>query len=162
MAKAEFKIQGIEELKRRLLKKKELIESQLDMRLLQLAENAVTHAKHNKGYKDHTANLKNTISFALFKDGELMKKVIGLNNELPHEEQDKAVDSSFIENKLEEYCQQGGVIKPSGYSLVIVAPMEYAQHVEHKGYNVLHLTKYFVQDEIKNELKEALEAIDCK
>ena len=81
MIKAELKINGLQQLQERLLEKKKQLEQQLDLRLLELCERAVTHAKENKGYKDHTANLKNTISFALFKDGELVRQHIGNNSE---------------------------------------------------------------------------------
>lgn len=159
MIKAEFKINGLQQLKERLLEKKKLLEQQLDLRLLELCERAVTHAKENKGYKDHTANLKNTISFALFKDGELVKQHIGNNSEAKNGE---AANPADVNERLNEYCDKEGVVSPKGYSLIIVAPMEYAQHVEHKGYNVLHLTKYFLRDELKKELSEALDSISMK
>lgn len=159
MVNVSFKIKGLQQLQQRLLEKQKQLEAQLDMRLLQLCERAVTHAKNNKGYKDHTANLKNTISFALFKDGELVSQHIGVNTEAREGE---VANPSKIKERLFEYCNSDGVINPHGYSLVIVAPMEYAQHVEHKGHNVLHLTKYFLHDELKKELSEALDSIFVK
>lgn len=159
MVKVSFKIEGLQQLQQKLLEKKKQLEDQLDMRLLELCERAVTHAKDNKGYKDHTANLKNTISFALFKDGELVRQHIGINTEAKEGEAANPADSN---DRLSEYCNSDGVVNPRGYSLVIVAPMEYAQHVEHKGYNVLHLTKYFLHDELKKELSEALHSIGVK
>ncbi len=154
-----LKIQGLEELKRQIHEKKMELERQLDTRLLQLCEEAVAHAKLQKGYKDHTANLKNTISFALYKDGELVRNYIGINNELPKDLQDKKVLGDFVESRLEDYCRKDGVVVPVGYSLVIVAPMDYAQFVEDKGYNVLHLTKYYLEDGLKRELEEAFNAV---
>lgn len=159
MVKVSFKIQGLQQLQQRLLEKKKQLEQQLDLRLLELCERAVTHAKENKGYKDHTANLKNTISFALFKDGELVRQHIGNNSEAKNGE---AANQADVNERLNEYCDSEGVVSPKGYSLVVVAPMEYAKHVEHKGYNVLHLTKYFLHDELKKELSEALENIGIK
>ena len=153
--KAEFKVNGLRELQRRLNERKEALQRVLNMKLLQLAEEAVTHAKHNKGYKDRTANLKNSISFALFYNGELITQQIGnipLPNEAPKEHQG-------VESNLESFCSEQGVVRPKGYSLIIVAGMEYGVYVEQKGYNVLHLTKYYLRDEMKKILEETIEEI---
>lgn len=153
--KTEFKVQGLERLQQRLLERKEALMKVLNMKLLQLAEEAVSHAKHNKGYKDRTANLKNSISFALFFDGELVTQQIGdipQPNEAPKGHQG-------VQSNLEQYCQQEGVVRPSGYSLIVVAGMEYGAYVEHRGYNVLHLTKYFLHDEMRKILKETIDEI---
>lgn len=150
MAKIKFELNGIEQLKQRLMEKKAMLEIDLEMRLLHLAEDAVKHAKEHKGYKDRTGNLKNSISFALYKDGECVNIRLG--------EGDENAAPAFIESKLKEYAAE--VVKPKGYSLVIVAPMEYAKHVENKGYNVLYLTRYFVIDGMKDALKEALDALE--
>lgn len=69
MAKVELQIKGREALQKRLNEKRQQIISYLNMRLMQLAEEAVTYSKENKGYQDRTANLKNSISFALYLDG---------------------------------------------------------------------------------------------
>lgn len=153
--KAEFKVNGIRQLQQKLLEKKDALKRVLDMKLLQLAEEAVSHAKHNKGYKDRTANLKNSISFALFYDGQLVTKQIGQLSK--PEEAPK--EHRGVENNLDAFAQEDGVVAPSGYSLIIVAGMEYGAHVEHKGYNVLHLTRYYLHDEMKKILEETLEEI---
>ena len=77
MAKVDFKIKGIEALQKRLKEKSALVERKLEMELSQVGEEAVTFSKENKGYHDRTANLKNSISYALFKDGELVEQHIG-------------------------------------------------------------------------------------
>lgn len=153
--KAEFKIEGLRELVHKLDERKERLKKVLDMKILQLAEEAVSHAKHNKGYKDRTANLKNSISFALFYDGELVTKLIG---KIPKPEE-APKEHQGVESCLEQYCSEQGVVKPKGYSLVVVAGMEYGAYVEYKGYNVLKLTEYYLQDEMRKILEETLEEI---
>lgn len=150
--KAEFKVEGLDRLQQKLIERRDAIKRVLDMKILQLAEEAVTHAKEHKGYKDRTANLKNSISFALYYDGELVSRNIGKidTGAAPDNHQGVA-------ENLEEYAQ--GVVRPKGYSLVIVAGMEYGAHVEHKGYNVLHLTKYFLREEMAKILQETVEEI---
>ena len=51
------------------------------------------------------------------------------------------------------------MVAPKGYSLVIVAGMNYGKYVEDKGYNVLHLTKYFLRKEMKKIFEEVAEMI---
>ena len=154
--RTDIRIEGIERLQQKLLERKKNLERVLDMKLMQLAEEAVTHAKQNKGYRDRTANLKNSISFALFRDGVLVRMNVG---RIPMPDESKKGQQG-VQSALETYSQEEGVVAPRGYSLVIVAGMEYGIHVEHKGYNVLHLTKYFLRDEMRTILEETLEDID--
>ena len=76
MAKADVQIKGIEALKKRLMEKKQAVDNALNMALPELGEKAVTFSKDNKGYQDQTANLKNSISFAVFLDGKLDRKSV--------------------------------------------------------------------------------------
>ena len=155
MAKVELQIKGREALQKRLNEKRQQIISYLNMRLMQLAEEAVTYSKENKGYQDRTANLKNSISFALYLDGQLVTSVIG---KIPKAEEAEGGQES-VSVALGEYAQKEGVVAPKGYSLVIVAGMNYGKYVEDKGYNVLHLTKYFLRDEMKKIFEEVAEMI---
>lgn len=68
MAKVSIKIEGIEALKKKLIEKKQAVDNVLKTALPELGEKAVTYSKENKGYQDQTANLKNSISFAVFFD----------------------------------------------------------------------------------------------
>lgn len=155
MAKAELQVKGREALQKRLNEKRELLVKYLNMRLMQLAEEAVTYSKENKGYQDRTANLKNSISFALYFDGELVTSQVG---NIPKAEE--AVGGQDAVNAaLESYAQQEGVVAQKGYSLVIVAGMRYGKYVEDKGYNVLHLTKYYLRSEMKKIFEEVIELI---
>lgn len=155
MAKVELKIKGREALQKRLNEKRQQIISYLNMRLMQLAEEAVTYSKENKGYQDRTANLKNSISFALYFDGQLITSAVG---KIPKEEEAEEGQEG-VSAALNEYAQKEGVVAPKGYSLVIVAGMNYGKYVEDKGYNVLHLTKYFLRDEMKKIFEEVAEMI---
>lgn len=152
---AKLKVDGLEELQRRILEKKQTLKNVLDGKLLQLCEEAVAHAKLNKGYQDHTSNLKNSISFALYYDG---KPVTIHEGQIPKPEEVPNGMRSVGES-VEAYSNQPGVVAESGYTLIIVAGMEYGKYVEDKGYNVLHLTRYFVKDELEKILKETLEDV---
>lgn len=168
MAKAELQIKGIEALKERLRKRKEVFKNALGVQLMQLGEAVVIHAKQNKGYKDRTANLKNSISYALFLDGKQITKSIGEGyNATYKDEHNKEHNNQYTKeevmqmrsNALEEYAQKQGVVATSGYSLIIVAGMSYGKYVEDKGYNVLHLSKYYMKDEMRRIFNEVIERI---
>ncbi len=128
MAKVEFKIKGIEELQQKLLAMKQAVETRLDIELRQLGEEAVTHAKENKGYHDRTANLKNSISYALYKDGEPLIQSAG---QIPEPDATKEGQSQ-VEDNLTRFASENGVVAPKGYTLIVVAGMNYGAHVEHK------------------------------
>lgn len=155
MAKVELQIKGRKALQKRLNEKRQQIISYLNMRLMQLAEEAVTYSKENKGYQDRTANLKNSISFALYLDGQLITSAV---DKIPKAEEAEGGQEG-VSAALNEYAQKEGVVAPKGYSLVIVAGMNYGKYVEDKGYNVLHLTKYFLRDEMKKIFEEVSEMI---
>lgn len=153
MAKAEFKVEGVKQLQERLLKMKEAVETRLDMELRQLGEEAVTHAKENKGYHDRTANLKNSISYALYKDGEPIMESTG---KIPEPDATKEGQEQ-VEDNLVRYATKDGVVAPKGYTLIVVAGMNYGAPVEHKGYNVLYLTGKWLNGRMKEILQEVLE-----
>ena len=153
MAKIDFKVRGIEQLQNRLASMAEAVNTRLDVELRQLGEDAVTHAKENKGYKDHTANLKNSISYALYKDGELVSQNIG---QIPEPDATKEGQSQVSDN-LTRFALEKDVVTPKGYTLIVVAGMNYGAPVEAKGYNVLYLTQKWMHDKMLEILKEVLE-----
>ena len=155
MANVKLQIRGREALQQKLNEKREQLIKALNVRLMQLAEEAVTYSKDNKGYQDRTANLKNSISFALYLDGEIVVSKIGA---IPKAEEVVGGQDALGE-ALQNYAQQEGVVAPKGYSLIIVAGMNYGKYVEDKGYNVLHLTKYYLRSEMKKIFEEVIEMI---
>lgn len=155
MANVKLQIRGREALQQKLNEKREQLIKALNVRLMQLAEEAVTYSKDNKGYQDRTANLKNSISFALYLDGEIVVSKIGA---IPKAEE-VVGGQDAVGEALQNYAQQDGVVAPKGYSLIIVAGMNYGKYVEDKGYNVLHLTKYYLRSEMKKIFEEVIEMI---
>lgn len=153
MPKVEIRIEGVKRLQERLWRKYKVMTGYLDQALLQVCEEAVTYSKEHKGYKDHTSNLKNSMSFALFFDGELIRMVLG---KIPKPDAHPKGQEQVRAN-LEGYCAKEGVVAPKGYSLVIAPGMDYGKYVEAKGYNVVYMTKYFLEDELRKAVVEALE-----
>lgn len=155
MPKVDIRIEGINKLREILLKRYEALKKVLDQELLQVCEEAVTHAKENKGYRDHTANLKNSMSFALFFDGQLVTMRLG---KIPHPEV-AANGQDEVRENLMGYCQKDGVVTPKGYSLIIAPGMNYGKYVEAKGYSVVYMTKDFLTNEAQRALTEALQIV---
>lgn len=156
MAKVDIKIKGLKALQEELNAKREAIVNGLRDELSQLAESAVTYSKDNKGYKDRTANLKNSISFALYLDGEL----VNLNEgKIPKPDQAEGGQKQ-VSDALDEYAKQDGVVTSKGFSLLIVAGMSYGKYVEDRGYNVLFLTKNFLRREMKAIFERVVERIN--
>lgn len=158
MASVDFKIKGIRELQKRLKEKSALVEQRLEMELRQVGEEAVTFSKENKGYHDRTANLKNSISYALFKDGELIEQHIG---KIPKPNEDANGQAQVADN-LTRYAAIDGVVKPKGYTLIVVAGMNYGKYVEDKGYNVLYLTQNYLREELKKVINGIISDITGK
>lgn len=146
MAKVTIKIKGIEALKEKLMEKKQAVDNVLKTALPELGEKAVTYSKENKGYQDQTANLKNSISFAVFFDGKLINTTIG---KIPEPDKVKGGQSQ-VQSALEEYASKPGVVAPKGYTIIVVAGMVYGKYVEDKGYNVLYLTKHYLHNGMKD------------
>lgn len=67
-------------------------------------------------YKDDTTNLRNSIGYFIFFNGELV-----------HEKNDIVTNKGHIQD----------LIKPTGFQLIGIAGMNYASYVESKGYNVI-------------------------
>ena len=149
--KVSLKLTGLEELNMLLEERKERVVNFLKVRLLQVAEEAVTYSKENKGYHDRTANLKNSISFALFYDGEIVMMHEGV---IPHPEAVEGGQGS-VKSAIQTFAEENGVSAIKGFSLIVVAGMEYGVYVEHRGYNVLYLTESFLKEKMGEAFDEA-------
>ena len=79
---------------------------------------AVNWARQNGNYTDRTSNLRNSINYAIFKNGKLYNDYGRLTSE----------QVSYITNEIE---------KVNGYTLVVYAGMYYGIYVEARGYVVL-------------------------
>lgn len=156
MAKAEFKANGLKALQEKLMKAREKLNTKIEARLVYLGMDAQKHAKEHKGYKDRTANLKNSISYVLYHDGKPIQSGIGHAEKETESKSIPQLDSE-IKSNVEDFAQEH--VQPKGYTLVIVAGMSYAKHVEDKGYNVLYLTRNFMQGELKKLIQEILDDV---
>jgi len=76
-------------------------------------------------YKDQSTNLRSSIGYLVYHNGEsVFKNMDGANTSFTGE-------AGLGESKVQD------LIKPKGFQLIGIAGMNYASHVESKGYNVI-------------------------
>jgi hypothetical protein len=86
-------------------------------------------------YIDRTKNLRGSVSYYSFENGELMNEFA----------------SEFAEENKAQISK--GELKQTGISLVLMAGKSYATHVEGYGYNVLTKQAYECDERIEKYLK---------
>jgi hypothetical protein len=105
------------------------------------ANELIADARRNGAYTDHTANLRSSIGCGIFFNGEMIEKFTA----------DDATQQgrSAALTAITEWAQSNPAqIAEIGYTLVLVAGMNYGRYVEAKGYNVLHLSVVKAESDI--------------
>lgn len=109
-----------------LMKEAEKIYTLIIEAMTQAGEEFVKAARDQPGdhaagfYQDVTTNLRNSVQYMIFKDGELLK----------------GSESKFSAQNRSDVLD---LVKPQGFQLIGIAGMNYASAVESKGYNVISL-----------------------
>ena len=106
----------------------EEVDYQIVEMLCSIGEEAVTTAKtipEERGFTDRTGNLRSSIGYVVFKDGKPVTEYFIQKN-----------DGKEGVEKGRELAEQIGK-ETAGYTLVVVAGMNYAVCVESKGRDVL-------------------------
>mgnify|MGYP001204056243 FL=1 len=83
-------------------------------------------------YKDVTANLRNSIGYYIFFDGKSVFQN-PVSGEYAGPKTEGRLSKSEIEGINTEAIRD--IVNPRGFQLIAVAGMNYASHVESKGYN---------------------------
>jgi hypothetical protein len=110
-------------------------------------EQFIADARSIRTYQDQTGNLRGSIGYCLFKDGQLVESsfpggdITGSGSTLANE-----VSRSY----------------PKGVLLVVVAGMFYAQYVEAKSYDVLTGSSYAAEANIKARVKKLFDMLNRK
>lgn len=110
-----------------------------------IGEGGVIHARDNGEYKDCTGNLRNSIGYVIAYDGQVLewgfKYSSGITNK----------SEFFAKHKVYEM-----LVGETGYTLLIVAGMNYARKVEDRGKNVLSATEGYLKKEVRTKMKRIL------
>ena len=110
-------------------------------------EQFIADARSIRTYQDQTGNLRSSIGYALFKDGQMLEQtfpggdVTGSGGTL----------AKWVANSYKR-----------GYLLVVVAGMFYAQYVEAKSYDVLTGSSYTAETNIKARVKKLFDMLNRK
>lgn len=110
-----------------------------------LGEELAKYAKDNHNYTDQTGNLTNSIGYAVVHNNEIVYSSVDNGSGV-------ADDSALQAAK--EMAQT--IYGNNGYSLIIVAGMNYAAYVEAKGYNVILPAELKAKKDFINEIAKVL------
>lgn len=113
----------------------------------------ITRGHATGGFDDQTNNLRSSIGFRILKDGNPVKDG-GFKTEGDGKDGNGGEGKTAAQNALNNFTDDPR-ISTDGWTLIVVAGMNYAKHVEDKGYNVLFLTNIELEREIE-KLKKKL------
>lgn len=121
-------------------------------RLRKLGEMCVTRARneHPNNWQDQTGNLRSSIGYMIFKDGEAIAESVFEQVSSPNPQSGDVYDGA---ERGMKFCKEIGE-RTSGLSLVVVAGMNYAQYVEMHGRDVLTSAEQLAESELPRMLEE--------
>lgn len=112
----------------------------------------VRNARINADFTDRTGNLRSSIGYIIFKDGE----PIDIDFELSDNGTEKSQGVSTGKALAQKIARDFDV---TGYLLVVVAGMQYAVFVEAKGFDVITSSSFKAEQELKelgNNIKKLI------
>lgn len=110
-----------------------------------IGEGSVNHARKHGTYTDQTGNLRNSIGYVIAFDGKIIEC------EFKHGSSITNKPAFLADNKIYEM-----LVGDSGYTLLIIAGMNYARSVENRGKNVLTGTEKYLKSEVKSKMSNIL------
>lgn len=146
---------GFKELKERFAKQ---IPNEKITRWLQyIAEDVLNDARKKGSYLDRTGNLRSSIGCRIYFNGKVIHsyavELVGNPTEA-----EKRLSLSELQEKFDDAMNDYAdkyIANIEGYTISLVAGMDYAYYVESKGFNVLHQSNILLQQRVK-ELKNKL------
>lgn len=138
-------------IKEKIERMKKDVRSNLRFILSKVGEDAIAEARRNGSYNNITGNLRNSIGYAVISDGS---KVSGASNggvsPISGNDTDKLASESGYKSHVEALVNDA----ENEMQLIVVAGMEYAPFVEHRGKNVLQSAKTMVEKTVPEEIED--------
>lgn len=135
----------------------EEVERQIIESLCRVGEEAVSYARqdHANNWQDQTSNLRSSIGYVVFKDGQPISQ--STFEQLPPKDATAqgAANGGNIGLNL---AKQVGA-ETEGYTLVVVAGMNYAVYVEAKGRDVLAGAERQAEEHLARELADLVKNV---
>lgn len=125
------------------------VESAQIKRLQLLGEKCVTEARNNRGYMMQTGALLSSTGYTIFKDG------IAIHDDFIAADGASGISAAIGMAKGRAIANEIGS-KTTGICLVVVAGMNYALHVESRGYNVLASAEKLAESELPKMLEKLI------
>ena len=118
---------------------KDNIRKAIILQLQSLGMRCVAEARRKGSYKDQTGNLRSSIGYVIADKGN----IIGSS--------DFGVVKKGLQGSTDgcSFAQQIAASYPSDLVLIVVAGMNYAVHVQHKGYDVLASAETLARDLVR-------------
>ena len=114
------------------------IDEKTDKVLTEVGRDACKKARYDGSYKNQTGNLRNANGFCIVRDGEVVKMEVDTDGAHP-----EAVQQT---ENLMLYSTK------NGDGLYLANGMDYASHVESRGYEVIMSEKLYAARQIKKKL----------
>lgn len=150
------------------------IEKRIISRLQYLGEMCVTHARSSGDYNDQTGNLRASIGYGVFKNGVMIRQ--GFDSNLDKSWYTETWTNIKSKKEHSRQVQGDGIVSgqalakkigsdSKGFTLVVVAGMNYAQHVENMGRDVLTSSEIIAKqylpimlNQLKRNINKALDS----
>jgi hypothetical protein len=137
-----------QQIRQYLAKQKELIENSILERFNRLGEVFVTNARNNNTYQDQSGNLRSSIGYMIFKNGEVIFEAFPGSQSIGVQAAKEVAQQVFRDNPN------------NGFVFIGVAGMEYALAVESKGYDVITGSSIVAETALKKSMKQLQEMIN--
>lgn len=145
-------IGGFDEIRKKVAEMQKKDAKQKILRHLQyIAEDVLNDARKKGSYMDRTGNLRSSIGCRIYHNGKPIHaykvQLIGNPTEVEGKLSLAELQSNF-DDAMDKY-ESEYISKIEGYTIALVAGMDYAYYLESKGYNVLHESNILLQQRIK-------------
>lgn len=128
------------------------IRANLQATLSKVGEDAIAEARLSGNYQNPTGNLRNSIGYAVVRNG---KKVDGHSNGTAEPIEKEGTDRKASEKGYKKHVKQMMIDEKGQMQLIVVAGMEYGFFVETKrGRNVLQSAKTMVEKTVPEEIED--------
>lgn len=121
--------------------RKQRIYAAIISRLKFIGEQFVTNARNTDTYQDQTGNLRSSIGYVLYRDGQL------LNADFPGSNGEGVAKGMALADEV-------AADHPTGFVLVGVAGMQYAAAVESRGYDVISNSSITAVSDLSRAMKD--------
>lgn len=136
------------------------VETAIIRRLQFLGEKCLIECRTNKTYTDQTGNLTSSMGYVIIANGKLVETT-GFNQAVISISGGTGTAHGSNGGSIgEQLAKEVAARFTTGFALIVVAGMNYAAHVESRGYNVLASAELLAEKELPKMMKALARNID--